>query len=94
MSKLAPLTAPIHSWTTAGTLRYSSVLTYRILWSTTSARVPFGNVVEERDLGLDPGQSGTAGRPERGDARFLQHADDLDVVDVPVGVHVAPAHRH
>ena len=56
--------------------------------------MPSLNIVEEGNAGLHAWQSRTARRPERRNAGLFEHPDDLDIVDVPVGVHVAPAHGH
>ena len=50
------------------------------------------DIVEQRNLRLNAGQASAPGRTEGTDPGFLEHADDLYVVDVSVGVHVAPAH--
>jgi hypothetical protein len=53
---------------------------------------PVRNIGEEWNERVNAGGSGSAWGAEGSHARLFQHPHDLDIVDMPVGVHVPPAH--
>ncbi|MNW68567.1 hypothetical protein D3C74_473650 [compost metagenome] len=45
-------------------------------------------------LRFNSGSTGSARNSKASNTRFFHQPDQVDIIDMPVGIHVAPAHGH